>query len=238
MITKAAATESDLDRLGPDGSPNQGWQRGPLHRGGVSGLFAVIARSALRRQQLGAPGSAGLENKRESSAGGLPPARVSGAAPPRLVPPAPGGCDAAGSAVTAGAPSLRGAAPAPRARRASGADGPKTGTAGPGAATCPSSRSGSVSAASGARSSGQATRCGDAKHVVHPAGLALGRDRLAAEARISPQQDPHGRPSLPDLRDDPRKLVKRALRRVDVRRPQVAARHMLAALTKSAGRVM
>ena len=70
---------------------------------------------------------------------------------------------------------------------------------------------------------------GNAEHVVHRVRLAPGHDRLAAEAGIPPHQDPHLRPRLADLRDDPDQLVKRALRRVDVRRPQAAAQHMFAA---------
>ena len=117
----------------PDRSPNPRLHRRTLNLAAFSGFRRGLRGSVPRRQHFGDPRTASRENKTESSAGGLPSARVSGTAPPRLVLPAPGGCDAAGSAVTASAPPQPVAARAPRARRDPGADGPRTATAGPGA---------------------------------------------------------------------------------------------------------
>ena len=117
----------------PDRSPIPRLHCRALNLAAFSGFRRGLRGSVPRRQHFGDPRTASRENKTESSAVGLPSARVSGTAPPRLVLPAPGGCDAAGSAVTASAPPQPVAARAPRARRDPGADGPKTGTAGPGA---------------------------------------------------------------------------------------------------------
>ena len=133
LSSKSKISPPCLRTPSPDRSPNPRLHRRTLNLAAFSGFRRGLRGSVPRRQHFGDPRTASQENKTESSAGGLPSARVSGTAPPRLVLPAPGGCDAAGSAVTASAPPRPVAARAPRARRDPGADGPKTGTAGPGA---------------------------------------------------------------------------------------------------------
>ena len=68
-----------------------------------------------------------------------------------------------------------------------------------------------------------------AEHVVHAIGLAPGHQGLAGEAGIAAQQDARPRPAAADAADDPRDLLHRAGRAVDVRAPQLRRQQVTAA---------
>ena len=91
----AQMSDSWSDAASPDRSPNPRLHRRALNLAAFSGFRRGLRGSVPRRQHFGDRRTASRENKTESSAGGLPSARVSGTGPTRLVLPAPGGCDAA-----------------------------------------------------------------------------------------------------------------------------------------------
>ena len=75
----------------------------------------------------------------------------------------------------------------------------------------------------------QALVAGAPKNVGDPVGRAPAHPRLAGEARVRAQQDLDSGPARPDLGDDPRHLVDRAGRGVDVRAPQLGREQLAAA---------
>ena len=75
----------------------------------------------------------------------------------------------------------------------------------------------------------QARIAGEAEDVIDPVLLAPDHQRLAGEARIGAQNDPHLRPAGADLRHQPRDLLDRAGAGVDVRPAQLGHQQMVAA---------
>ena len=62
-----------------------------------------------------------------------------------------------------------------------------------------------------------------AKHVVDAVRLAPRHQRVAAEAAVGAEDDPHGRPRRAQLGDDPRDLLRGAGAGIAIRRPQTRA---------------
>ena len=75
----------------------------------------------------------------------------------------------------------------------------------------------------------QARVAGEAEDEVDPVRLAPGHQRLAGEAAVGAQQDPHPRPAGADLADDARDLLHGAGRGVDVGAAQLGRQQVPAA---------
>ena len=70
---------------------------------------------------------------------------------------------------------------------------------------------------------------GETEDVVDPVRLAPAHQGLAGEAAVGAQEDPHPRPMLADLADDPPDLLDRTGTGVDVRPPELGREQVPAA---------
>ena len=76
------------------------------------------------------------------------------------------------------------------------------------------------------RSRRQAARCAPTEQEVDPIGLAPGHQIVPRKARVGAHQDAHPRPPTPNLRDDARHLLDRAVRRIQGGTPQLGEEQM------------